>query len=265
VVKYGGNAMVSENLRNAVMSDIVLLSLIGVKVVLVHGGGPDITDTLEKMGVQSRFINGLRYTDAQTVKVVQMVLSGKTNKDLVAKMQSMGGRAMGLCGLDGGMLTAKKLEAEPDLGFVGEVTQVNTDPILDALRNGYIPIIATVAADAQGQVYNINADTAACKIATALGADKLINMTDVAGLLRDKNDESTLITEASIEEVDAYIQAGIIEGGMIPKIQGCVECLREGVGDAVIIDGRKAHSILLEIFSTRGSGTLFYRGEKASE
>ncbi len=258
VVKYGGNAMVSEDLRNAVMSDIILLSLVGVKVVLVHGGGPDITDTLKKMGVQSRFVNGLRYTDAQTVEVVQMVLSGKTNKDLVAKVQSMGGKAMGLCGLDGGMLMAKKLEAEEDLGFVGEVTQVHIEPILDALKNGYIPIIATVAADAQGQVYNINADTAAAAIAGALGAENIVMMTDVRGLLKTLGDDSSLIPMVQVSEVPALVRQGIIGGGMIPKVQCCVEAVRRGVKRAVMIDGRIPHAILLELFSDEGIGTLFH-------
>ena len=258
VVKYGGNAMISDELRGAVMSDIVLLSLVGVKVVLVHGGGPEITATLSKQGIQSRFVGGLRYTDMDTIEVVQMVLAGKTNKDLVLLIQKMGGRAMGLCGLDGGMIRACQLSSLDDLGFVGDITQIDTQPILDALEGGYIPIIATIGADEAGQVYNINADTAAAGIAGALGAENIVLMTDVRGLMRDLRDESTLIPVVQVSEVPALVKQGIISGGMIPKVQCCVEAVRRGVKRAVMIDGRIPHAILLEMFSDEGIGTLFH-------
>lgn len=258
VVKYGGNAMTSDELRSAVMSDIILLSLVGVKVVLVHGGGPDITSMLGKVGIESRFVNGLRYTDADTVDIVQMVLAGKTNKDLVALIQSMGGRAIGLCGLDGGMIRAQKMQDKNDLGFVGDITHVDTAPIDNALKDGYIPIIATIGADEHGQVYNINADTAAASIAGALNAENIIMMTDVRGLMREVGDPETLIPFVQVSEVPALVRQGIISGGMIPKVQCCVEAVRRGVKRAVMIDGRIPHAILLEMFSDEGIGTLFH-------
>ena len=258
VVKYGGNAMISEALRSAVMSDIILLSLVGVKVVLVHGGGPEITAVLDKMGIESRFVGGLRYTDADTIGIVQMVLAGKTNKDLVALMESMGGRAIGLCGLDGGMIQAQKMAGDVDLGFVGDITHIHTDPIDNALKNGYIPIIATIGADSEGQVYNINADTAVSAIAGALGAENIIMMTDVAGLMREVGNPETLIPVVQVSEVPALVRQGIISGGMIPKVQCCVEAVRRGVKRAVMIDGRIPHAILLEMFSDEGIGTLFH-------
>ena len=257
VVKYGGNAMTSEELKNAVMSDMVLLSLVGIKTVLVHGGGPEISEMLKRVGIESRFVGGLRYTDAETAEIVRMVLAGKINKALVSLLESHGGRALGLCGSDGGMLKVKKLEAEEDLGFVGEITGVNVAPITDALDKGYIPVIATVATDRDGQVYNINADTAAAQIAAALGAESLILMTDIRGLLRDKDDESTLIPEVQVSEVPSLIRQGIISGGMIPKIECCVEAVRRGVAKTFIIDGRIPHAILIEILSNEGVGTLF--------
>lgn len=257
VIKYGGNAMTSPDLKQAVMSDLVLLSLIGIQVVLVHGGGPEITDMLKKMGKESQFINGLRYTDAETAEVVQMVLSGKTNKDLVSLISQNGGKALGLCGLDGGMLKAEKLKGETDLGFVGDIIDVNTDPITLALSGGYLPVIATVASGAEGEVYNINADTAAAKIAAALGAEKLILMTDIKGLLRDVKDENTLIPVVKVSEVPSLVRQGIIAGGMIPKIECCVEAVRRGVDRAHIIDGRIPHAILLELLSDQGVGTMF--------
>lgn len=257
VVKYGGNAMVNEELKAAVMSDIVLLSLVGIRVVLVHGGGPEISEMLRKLGIESRFIGGLRYTDAETAEVVRMVLAGKVNKSLVANLTQCGGASLGLCGSDGGMLQVKKLESDPDLGFVGEVTGVNVKPITDALAAGFIPVIATVATDQAGQVYNVNADTAAARIAAALGAENLILMTDIKGLLRDKDDESTLIPHVNVSEVPYLIKQGIISGGMIPKIECCVEAVRRGVKKACIIDGRILHSILIEILSNEGVGTLF--------
>ncbi|MDR2656355.1 MAG: acetylglutamate kinase [Oscillospiraceae bacterium] len=259
VVKYGGNAMVSGELREAVMSDVILLSLVGIKVVLVHGGGPEISATLKRMGIESRFAGGLRVTDAETAQVVQMVLSGKTNKDLVALVQKMGGRALGLCGLDGGMLRVRKTESEVDLGFVGDVTHVDDRPIMDALTAGYIPIIATVGTDDAGQVYNINADTAAAAVAGALKAENLIVMTDVRGLMRDVADPESFISSLPVSEVAALRRQRIIDGGMIPKVECCVEAIRRGVAKAVMIDGRIPHAILLEMFSDEGIGTLFTR------
>lgn len=255
VVKYGGNAMTSSTLKAAVMSDLILLNQIGVRVVLVHGGGPEISQGLKRINKESRFINGLRVTDAETMEVVQEMLAGKVNKDLVALLK---GRGIGLCGMDGGLLTCKKLETEVDLGFVGEITAVDTTLVRFALDSGFIPVVATIGADENGIAYNINADTAASKLAVALGATKLVSMTDVAGLLRDKTDETTLISDADIADVNHMIEAGIIAGGMIPKIQCCVECIKAGVKQAAIIDGRLPHSVLLEIFSDKGSGTLFY-------
>ncbi len=253
VVKYGGSAMANSELKSAVMSDLLLLNTLGVRVVLVHGGGPEISAQLERIGKKSRFVNGLRVTDAETMEVVQQMLAGKVNKDLVALL---GGRGIGLCGMDGGMLLCRRMEGKDDLGFVGEIEEVRTPLIRFALDSGFIPVIATIGADEAGTAYNINADTAACRIAVALSAQKLVNMTDVAGLLRDKNDEDSLIESAHLSEVAGFIESGIVEGGMIPKVLGCVESVEEGVGEAVIIDGRIPHSILLEIFSTRGSGTL---------
>jgi len=257
VVKYGGNAMTNEALKEAVMSDIVLLSLVGINVVLVHGGGPEISDMLHRLNIESRFVGGLRYTDAETAEVVRMVLAGKVNKELVSHLTRHQGQALGLCGIDGELLKATKKESKPDVGLVGEITEVNTKPILMALDNGYIPVIATVACGADGQVYNVNADTAAAAIAAALGAENLILMTDIAGLLRDKNDPETLIPSVSISEVQNLKRQGIISGGMIPKIDCCVEAIRRGVKKAVIIDGRVPHSILVEICSNEGVGTQF--------
>ncbi len=257
VVKYGGNAMLNEDLKQAVMSDVVLLSLIGIKVVLIHGGGPEINTMLDRVGIESKFIGGLRYTDEDTADIVQMVLAGKVNKSLVSLLQKHGGKALGLCGTDGGMIDVKKLEAENDLGFVGDIVGINTDLIVNALDNGYIPVIATVAADNDGQIYNINADTAAARIASALGAENVILMTDIRGLLRDKDDEETLIPVVQVSEVPYLINQGIISGGMIPKIQCCVEAVRRGVNRAFIIDGRIPHSILIEMLSNEGIGTMF--------
>ncbi len=257
VIKYGGNAMINDELKQAVMSDIVLLSLVGVKIVLVHGGGPEITDMLGKIGKESRFVGGLRYTDKETADIVQMVLAGRINKDLVSLLTSHKGSAMGMCGIDGNMITSRKLVAQEDLGFVGEIEHINTKPILDTLANGYIPVIATVACDSYGQVYNINADTAAARIAAALGAENLILMTDIRGLLRDKNDEASLIPVVNVSEVPHFVRQGIISGGMIPKVECCVEAVRRGVRKTFIIDGRIPHSILIEMFSNEGIGTMF--------
>ena len=255
VVKYGGNAMLSEELKDAVMHDIVMLSLIGVKVVLVHGGGPEISDMLKKVGKEAVFINGLRYTDKETADIVLMVLAGKVNKGLVNKLESCGGRAVGLCGCDGGMITAEK-RTGVDLGFVGEVKDVDVRPIRDSLDNGYIPVIATVSCGEDGQIYNINADTAAARIAAALHAENLVLMTDVRGLLMDKDDESTLISEVNVSEVPVLVKKGVISGGMIPKVECCVEAVRCGVKNAVILDGRIPHSILIELLSDSGVGTM---------
>ncbi len=257
VVKYGGNAMTNEALKDAVMSDIVLLSLVGVKVVLVHGGGPEINDMLKRVGIESKFINGLRYTDEATVDIVKMVLAGKVNKELVSHLIQHGGKALGLCGIDGGMITAHKMEGEVDLGFVGEIVDVNTTPITDALDNGYVPVIATVACDEDAQTYNINADTAAARIAAELGAENLVLMTDIVGLLEDKDDDSTLIPTVQVSEVPFMKKQGIISGGMIPKIDCCVEAVRRGVHKTCIIDGRVPHSILIELLTNEGIGTQF--------
>ena len=243
VIKYGGNAMINEELKEAVMTDIVLLSLVGINVVLVHGGGPEISDMLKKIGKESKFVNGLRYTDEETVDIVQMVLAGKVNKSLVQLLGAHKGKAIGLCGLDGGLLKAKQL-GEGELGFVGEITDVDVTPV-------------TVAGGPNGEVYNINADTAAAKIASALHAEKLLLMTDVRGLLRDKDDENTLISVVNVSEVQALKNQGVICGGMIPKIDCCVEAVRRGVHRAHIIDGRIPHSILMEMLTDEGIGTMF--------
>jgi len=254
VVKYGGNAMVNPELKKAVMSDIILLTLVGINVVLVHGGGPEISGMLKRLDIPSRFVDGLRYTDEDTVEVVQMVLSGKTNKDLVSLIGQLGGKAIGMCGIDGGMIQAKKLEG--DYGFVGDITEVNVAPINHALYHGYIPVIATVGTDAEGNVYNINADTAAAEIATALQAENIITLTDIRGLLKDVNDDESLISHITVDDVQNLVEAGIISGGMIPKVQGLEKAVREGVKKAVMIDGRIEHSILIEMFSDEGIGTM---------
>lgn len=262
VIKYGGNAMTNERMQNLVMRDIVLLSIVGIKVVLIHGGGPEITGMLKRIGKESRFVNGLRYTDAETAEVVEMVLAGKINKHLVSLIHKNHGRAIGLCGVDGGMIRVTKVDngpEGPDLGFVGDIQNVDTSPILMAMENGFIPVVATVGVDEEGQVYNINADTAAAAIAGALEAEKLISMTDIRGVLRDVNDDSSLITGIELEQVQDLINEGIISGGMIPKIDSCVYGLKAGVREAVIIDGRIEHSLLLELFSDKGIGTLFWK------
>lgn len=257
VVKYGGNAMINETLKQAVMSDIVLLNSVGVKVVLVHGGGPEINETLKRMDIPTKFINGLRYTDKETANVVQMVLAGKVNKGLVNHINSIGGRAVGLSGSDGNMLQVVKKSGSVDYGYVGEVVNVDNTIIFDTLEKGYIPVIASVSADDEGNVYNINADTVASEVASALGAENLILLTDIIGLLQNKEDESTLISKCLLSDVPYLKQKGIISGGMIPKIDGCVEAVRRGVKQATIIDGRIEHSILIEMLSNKGIGTLF--------
>ena len=257
VVKYGGNAMINEELKYSVMSDIILLSLIGVKVVLVHGGGPEITDMLKKTGKESRFLGGLRVTDKETVEIVQMVLAGKVNKDLVNLIGTLGGRAVGLSGIDGQMLLASA--KDPELGFVGEIEKVNVQPITELLDGGYIPVVSTVACDKHGNTYNVNADTAAAKIAGELNAESLISLTDIAGILRDKNDASTLIPRISLEEADELIHDGIISDGMIPKVECCTNAIKWGVHRVFIIDGRIKHSILIETLTDEGIGTMFTR------
>ncbi len=260
VIKYGGNAMVSEELRRAVISDIVLLQQMGIRVVVVHGGGPEISDMLKKIGKESRFVGGLRYTDQETMDIVQQVLCGKVNKDLVSLIYTYGGRAMGLCGIDGQMIEAvKKTDGGLDYGLVGDITKVHTTPITDVLDAGYIPVISTVAAGADGEkCYNINADTAAAQVAAALGAEKLIILTDVIGLLRDVNDPSSLISKCRVSEVPILVKEGVIRGGMIPKIECCVEAVRRGVRRAHILDGRIAHSVLIELLTDTGVGTMIY-------
>lgn len=258
VIKYGGNAMISDELKSAVMEDIVLLSTVGIKVVLVHGGGPEINDLLEKIGKEAKFIGGLRYTDEETMDVVQMVLAGKVNKGLVQRLEQQGGRAIGLCGLDGGMIKAKKLCGEQDLGLVGDITAVDVTLIRQNLDNGTIPVVATIAAgEREGETYNINADIAASQIAAALGAEKLVLMTDVRGLLRDKDDAESLISVVHVSDVPGLKRQGIIQGGMIPKIDCCVEAVRRGVKRTHIIDGRIPHSILIEMLTDEGIGTMF--------
>lgn len=254
VVKYGGNAMTNETLKQAVMQDIVLLSLVGIKVVLVHGGGPEINAMLKKINKPSEFVNGLRYTDEETIDIVQMVLAGKVNKDLVQLLQQAGGRAIGLCGLDGQLIQAEQLN--PDLGYVGEISAINPEVINTALNNGYIPVISTVATGKNGEVYNINADTAAARIAADMKAANLILLTDIKGLLEDKDDENTLIRAIGVSEVPYLKKQGIVSGGMIPKIDCCVEAVRRGVKQTSIIDGRIPHSILLELLTDAGAGTM---------
>lgn len=259
VIKYGGNAMINEGLKDAVMTDIVLLSLVGIHVVLVHGGGPEINAMLDRLGKESRFVGGLRYTDRETMDVVQMVLAGKVNKGLVNLIQSLGGKAMGLSGADGGLICAKQLD--PKLGFVGEISSLNVQPVLDVLEKGYIPVISTVGCDADGNVYNINADTAAARIAGMLKAESLINMTDTAGLLEDEKDESTLIHKIFVSDAQRMVNHGELSGGMIPKVNCCIEAIRRGVKKVFIIDGRVPHSILIETLTDAGIGTMFVSGE----
>ncbi len=258
VIKYGGNAMINEKLKDSVMRDIILLWMIGVKVVVVHGGGPEITELLDKIGKKSEFIDGLRVTDKETVEVAQMVLAGKINKNLVHLIQSKGGSAMGLSGIDGSMIMATKKDDR--LGYVGEITDVNVKPILDVIEKGYIPVISTIGCDNDGNVYNINADTAAAKIAGNLHAESLISMTDISGILKDRNDPKTLIPKIEIGEVQSLIDDGTINGGMIPKVHCCVSAINYGVRRVFIIDGTIAHSILIEMLTNEGIGTMFYDG-----
>ena len=258
VIKYGGNAMINEQLKQQVMEDIALLWLIGVKVVLVHGGGPEISETMAKLGKKAEFVNGLRVTDKETVDIVQMVLAGKVNKTLVNLIQAKGGLAMGVSGLDGGIIRAEI--KDPALGYVGRITKIRTKPIEDLLEKNYIPVISTVAGDKEGNVYNINGDTAAAFIAGALGAKRLIMMTDIAGILKDKDDPSTLIPHLTVSEAKGLYESGVISGGMIPKVDCCIEAIEHGVENVVIMDGRVPHSILMELLTDEGAGTMVMKG-----
>ena len=259
VVKYGGNAMVNEQLKQQVMEDIVLLWLIGVKVVLVHGGGPEISDLMKRLGKQPQFVDGLRVTDQETVDIVQMVLAGKVNKTLVNLLEMKGGKAVGLSGMDGRLIEAKMKDER--LGFVGEVTKIHISPVTDLLDKGYIPVVSTVGCDRQGNAYNINGDTAAAHIAGALGAERLIMMTDIAGILRDKDDPATLIPEITLSQAKELYASGVISGGMIPKVDCCVTALHAGVKNVVIMDGRVSHSILMELLTNEGAGTWIRRDQ----
>ena len=258
VIKYGGNAMINEELKQQVMEDIALLWLIGVKVVLIHGGGPEISETMKRLGKKSEFVNGLRVTDKETVDIVQMVLAGKVNKTLVNLLQMKGGHAVGLSGIDGGILEATM--KDENLGYVGEITKIRTQPITDLLEKNYIPVISTIASDRQGNTFNINGDTAAASIAGALGAERLIMMTDIAGILRDKDDPSTLIPAITVTEAKQLFDEGVISGGMIPKVDCCIEAIEKGVKHVVIMDGRVPHSILMELLTDEGAGTMVVGG-----
>ena len=255
VIKYGGNAMIDEHLKQLVMEDVVMLNSLGMKVVLVHGGGPEISGMLKKINKESKFVNGLRVTDSETVDIVTQVLAGKVNKNLVKQLNMAGGNAIGLSGLDSGLIEASPLN--PELGYVGNITNINPDVILDLLDMGYIPVVSTIGYDKDGNVYNINADTAAARIAGALNAEKFIAMTDIKGVLKDKNDDSTLMKFINVSEIKSLAKEGIIDGGMIPKVECCVEAIRRGVKFVVIIDGRIPHSILIEMLTDDGAGTEF--------
>ena len=259
VVKYGGNAMINEQLKEQVMEDIALLWLIGVKVVLVHGGGPEINELMNKLGKKAEFVNGLRVTDKETVDIVQMVLAGKVNKSLVTLLQMRGGHAVGLSGIDGGLIEAEIKDER--LGYVGRITKIRPQPINDLLEKNYIPVISTVAGDKNGNVYNINGDTAAAYIAGALGAERLLMMTDIAGILRDKDDVSSLIHEITISEANKLYEDGVISGGMIPKVECCIDAINKGVGKVTILDGRIPHSILMELLTNEGAGTMVTKDE----
>ena len=260
VVKYGGNAMINEERKMQVMEDIVLLSLIGVKVVLVHGGGPEISDMLSKIGKKSEFVDGLRVTDKETVEIVQMVLAGKVNKSLVNLLEVNGGKAMGISGMDGHLIEAEMKDER--LGYVGKITKINIEPIKDLLEKGYIPVVSTIGCDMQGNVYNINADTAASQIAGAMHAESLISMTDIAGILRDKDDPATLIPMIDIWDAAKLYGEGVISGGMIPKVECCIDAVRRGVKKVFILDGRIPHSILIEMLTDEGAGTMVVADKK---
>lgn len=254
VVKYGGNAMIDEEIKQHVMEDMVLLHLVGVKVVLVHGGGPEINELMNRLGKKAEFVNGLRVTDKETVDIVQMVLAGKVNKTLVNLIEKNGGKAMGISGMDGSLIQAKIKNEQ--LGYVGQITNINIKPVFDLLDKGYIPVISTLGCDNDGNVYNINGDTAAGYIAGALNAERLIMMTDIAGVLKDKDDPSTLIPKITVKEADELFKQGVISGGMIPKVECCIDAIKHGVKNVVIMDGRVPHSILMEILTDEGAGTM---------
>jgi len=254
VIKYGGNAMINEELKQQVMEDIVLLHLIGVKVVLVHGGGPEINDLMAKLGKKAEFVDGLRVTDKETIDIVQMVLAGKVNKSLVNLLEMEGGKAMGISGIDGNLIQADFKNEK--LGYVGKITNVNISPVTDLLEKGYIPVISTIGCDKNGNSFNINGDTAAAYIAGALGAERLIMMTDIAGILKDKDDPSTLIPKITIKEAKKLYAEGVISGGMIPKVDCCIEAISRGVRKVIIMDGRIPHSILMELLTNEGAGTM---------
>ena len=258
VVKYGGNAMINAMLKHQVMEDIVLLSLIGVKTVLVHGGGPEISETMQRLGKKAEFVDGLRVTDQETVDIVQMVLAGKINKTLVNLLQMNGGKAMGISGMDGRLIEARIKDER--LGYVGDVVHVNIEPVTDLLEKGYIPVISTIGCDRDGNTYNINGDTAAAHIAGALGAERLIMLTDIAGILRDRNDPASLIPAITIDEARQLREGGVISGGMIPKVECCIDAIHRGVKNAIIMDGRIPHSILMEILTDEGAGTMVSGG-----
>ena len=260
VVKYGGNAMINEQLKQQVMEDIVLLWLIGVKIVLVHGGGPEINELMGKLGKKAEFVDGLRVTDKETVDIVQMVLAGKVNKTLVNLLEMKGGRAIGLSGMDGRLIEAQLKDEK--LGFVGDIKKIHIKPVTDLLENDYIPVISTVGCDKQGNTYNINGDTAAAHIAGALGAERLIMMTDIDGILKDKNDPSTLIPEITINDANKLYEDGIVSGGMIPKLECCIDAIEKGVKNVIILDGRVPHSILMELLTNEGAGTMVTGAKK---
>ncbi len=257
VVKYGGNAMINQELKHAVMRDMVLLSLIGVKVVLVHGGGPEISQMLKRVGKESVFVDGLRVTDEETSEIVQMVLAGKINKGLVAQLDNLGGRAMGICGMDGGLIQAEMLDAR--LGYVGRIREVRPQPLLDLLEKGYIPVVSSIGCDTSGHVYNINADTAAAAVAASLHAESLISMTDIPGILRDPENPATLIRKVNLAQARQLVEEGVITGGMIPKVECCMEAIKAGVKKVFVIDGRIPHAILVETLTNEGIGTMFVK------
>ncbi len=258
VVKYGGNAMINEELKQQVMEDIVLLQLIGVKIVLVHGGGPEISELMTRLGKKAEFVDGLRVTDRETMEVVQMVLAGKVNKTLVNLLEKKGGRAVGISGIDGGLIDASPMDAR--LGYVGSVDRINTDLVLDLLEHGYIPVISSLGRGPDGSIYNINGDTVAAKLAGAMNAERLVMMTDVAGILRDKKDPATLIREMTVSEAEGLCESGVVSDGMIPKVDCCIEALHEGAKSVVVMDGRVPHSILMELLTDEGVGTMVKGG-----
>ena len=258
VVKYGGNAMISDALKEQVMEDIVLLSMVGIKVVLVHGGGPEMSDLMKRLGKEPKFVDGLRVTDSETVEIAEMVLAGKINKSLVNLLQMKGGKAVGLSGIDGQMIRAEFKDEQ--LGYVGNITKINAKPITTMLEAGYIPVVSTIGCDKKGNIFNINGDTAAGRIASAIGAVRLIMMTDIEGIRQDRDDPNTLIRELKISDAEAMIESGVISGGMIPKVRCCIDALKEGVKASVIIDGRVPHATLMEILTNEGAGTMFKRG-----